>query len=259
MNNNLIIYFSFLFVFNFSAQAQVKDNLKNDIKNLFEVGGEVYTAPLNFDKNDWINFSATIGATVGAYFLDDEVRKFAQENRTKFLDEIAVYDDYYLYLGTASFAATYLYGLIGKNDYMRELGLQIGEAMLYAGVTTLAIKISLGRSRPFRNEGNSEFDVFQFDDSKYSFSSGHSSLAFAFSTVAAEQIDNFFWKAAWMTAAALVASGRIYQDVHWFSDVVMGASIGYFIGRLVVSYHKKEQQLPNEVIPPPIINFTITL
>ena len=248
----------FVFLFHFNSAAQVKEHLTNDIKHFFNVGGEIYSAPLNYDKQDWLNFSSVLGLTTASYFADETVRAFVQKHRADFLNSAASMDDYFFYFSAAAMTTSYLYGLIGKDNYARNLGLQLGEAMFYTGVTTFLFKVSFGRSRPYRNEGNHEFDFFQFDDSKQSFASGHAAISFAFSTVVAGQKESFFWKAAWMTAAGLVASARIYNDKHWLSDVIMGSSIGYFFGRFVVDAHKNELQSPTEIIPLPIINLSIS-
>jgi hypothetical protein len=40
--------------------------------------------------------------------------------------------------------------------------------------------------------------------------------------------------------ASLTAYQRIYSDVHWFSDVLLGAALGTFIGLKIVGLHDKE-------------------
>jgi hypothetical protein len=73
----------------------------------------------------------------------------------------------------------------------------------------------------------------QFNTDQTSFPSGHATLAFAFSSVMANYLDNAYWKIGWYSIAALVGTARIYHDKHWLSDVVMGSAIGYFIGDYV--------------------------
>ena len=86
---------------------------------------------------------------------------------------------------------------------------------------------------------------FSVADDRVSFPSGHSTLAFAFSTVMAHQVNNIFWKVGWFSAAGLVSYARMYHDQHWFSDVLIGGAIGYFTGRFVVNHplNNKEEQL----------------
>jgi len=45
------------------------------------------------------------------------------------------------------------------------------------------------------------------------------------------------------SVAAFVALSRMEKNVHYLSDVVMGATIGYIVGRTVVRGSDKERQL----------------
>ncbi len=59
----------------------------------------------------------------------------------------------------------------------------------------------------------------------------------------ANEIDNFFWKIGWYSLAGLVGYARIYHNQHWFSDVLMGAAIGYFSGEFVNNHSSNENEL----------------
>ncbi|HLW07688.1 MAG TPA: phosphatase PAP2 family protein, partial [Marinilabiliaceae bacterium] len=79
-------------------------------------------------------------------------------------------------------------------------------------------------------------------DSYKSLPSGHASLAFAVFTPFAENYSR------WLYAIPIsVAFGRVYQNKHWFSDVVVGSSIGFISGWLF-THNKNVQLLPNGVI-----------
>jgi membrane-associated phospholipid phosphatase len=58
-------------------------------------------------------------------------------------------------------------------------------------------------------------------------------LAFAYSTVIANEVDNVFWKLGRYAATGLVGYSRIYHNQHWFSDVFMSAVLGYFSGKFI--------------------------
>ncbi|MFW6269745.1 MAG: phosphatase PAP2 family protein, partial [Bacillota bacterium] len=62
-----------------------------------------------------------------------------------------------------------------------------------------------------------------------SFPSGHATGSFATATVLANHYPEL-GKFAY-TWASLVAISRMYEDAHWFSDVVVGSAIGYFTAR----------------------------
>jgi membrane-associated phospholipid phosphatase len=133
----------------------------------------------------------------------------------------------------ASIIGFYGYGLIDNNNEVRKLAVKLTEATLFATSITLITKTVIGRARPYKQDNQYYTNPFTFDNDYNSFPSGHTTLAFAYSTVMANEIDNIFWKIGWYTAAGLVGYSRIYHNQHWFSDVLMGAAIGYFSGEFV--------------------------
>lgn len=80
------------------------------------------------------------------------------------------------------------------------------------------MKFSIGRPRPGESEN------------RQSFPSGHSAVSFATATSLTYA---YGWKAAVITypLATFVAATRVAKNTHWFSDVVAGAFIGYWVGR----------------------------
>jgi membrane-associated phospholipid phosphatase len=84
------------------------------------------------------------------------------------------------------------------------------------------LKIVSKRMRPDRASNNS-------------FPSGHTATAF----VAAEFLNQEYgYKSVWIsvggyTVATLVGAGRIFNNRHWFSDVLAGAGIGVFSVKMV--------------------------
>jgi membrane-associated phospholipid phosphatase len=232
----LSLFVSILFMSSVSS-AQVFDNVGSDIGDFLKVGGSVFSAPFHFDSGDWTNFSITTAAVGGGFFLDNTARKYSQEDHTNFKNDLFDIDQYYK-TQTAVIATAGIYGigLITNNDKIRKVGLQLGETLIYAGVVTVTLKSLIGRSRPYTQRGHSDLHPFSVSDDKVSFPSGHATVAFAFSTVMAHQVDNIFWKVGWFGAAGLVCYARMYHDRHWVSDVIMGGAIGYFVGRLVVNH-----------------------
>lgn len=73
-----------------------------------------------------------------------------------------------------------------------------------------------------------------------SFCSGHTSSAFSIATVFAEQYkDSPYVPAVAYGLATLAGLSRIYDNKHWASDAFVGAALGYFIGKSVVSLHRE--------------------
>jgi membrane-associated phospholipid phosphatase len=115
-------------------------------------------------------------------------------------------------------------GLIAGNDRISMAGVRISSAVLLAGGAVGAIKIAVGRSRPYQTDHPWQFKPFNIRDA--SFPSGHSAVAFALATSISDEVHR-----TWATVPLyVVASGtglsRLNDDKHWFSDVVAGTILG---------------------------------
>lgn len=223
---------------------------KDDAKNFFHTGSDLFSFTSRYDKNDWITFSSTIAATSAGFILDKPIKDFSQANKTPFLSALFEIDKYYqLETMSLSFVALYGYGWASNKQQPRELGLRLMESTVYASLINLTTKILLGRSRPYLEKGNFDFSPLNINFDTTSLPSLHATAAFAYSTVMAAEYNNFFWKALWFTAAGLVGGARIYHNVHWFSDVLLGAAIGYFVGDFVNNHHTNKALSNSQPLP----------
>lgn len=244
------IYFCFLFVFVFNSGlfSQTIDSksdpsntipsFKDDITSAYNTGVRLISAPSDFDIKDWITLGSVAALTSAGFFFDKENREFWQRNKTKTLNDISEVGRIY---GEISYAAIlsgslYLGGKIFKSKDVSVTGRMLIEGLLYAGLTTTIIKFTTGRSRPYMNEGNFNFNFFQTTNDYLSFPSGHSTVAFTLSSILSQRINNTYASVGLYSLAFLTLWQRMYSDNHWLSDVILGASIGYFIGKAVVKF-----------------------
>ncbi|NWF50937.1 MAG: phosphatase PAP2 family protein [Ignavibacteriaceae bacterium] len=251
-------YFLFFLITLTSAFPQ-RENRFNDF---FTVGKDLIKAPGNFNKDDAAISIGVAGLTAAASLLDPELKSFSQSNKTDFLDAIFGIDEYYhIETMAISTAGLFIYGAVSKDNDLTNLGLRLSEATIYTGAATLMIKVLTGRTRPSSSNDNLEFNPINFSWEQTSFPSGHSSLAFSFSTVMAFEKDGFFWRAGWYSLAFLTSIARVYNNAHWFSDIVFGAMLGYFIGKFVSEHHtnKISNQWTNPQTTFPLINFRYSL
>lgn len=146
-------------------------------------------------------------------------------------------------IAVATGPIVYLAGRATGQYDLTATGLAITEAVLTAGITTTAIKVVVGRARPYVSEGRpGVFHPFRLssEGASGSFPSGHASSAFAVATVLSEQAALAGGRRAAVVppvaygVATLVAVSRVYHDAHWASDVVAGSAIGIASGLLVV-------------------------
>ena len=121
--------------------------------------------------------------------------------------------------------------LIIGLDRLRE-GVAASMHMLAAGALGLIIykllKRKLVRERPFVSFENIECAMPPLD--RYSFPSGHTLHAVLFTTIAVGYAPELTFLL--VPFALLVAASRVFLGLHYPSDVMVGAVLGWFIARL---------------------------
>jgi len=94
--------------------------------------------------------------------------------------------------GLALSGVLYLSGQIVQEPELRKTGVMLAEALFLNGLTTEVLKVVIGRSRPYGNDGNFDLDFFRIIDEDNSLPSGHTSTAFTIATVLSQRIDNTY-------------------------------------------------------------------
>lgn len=236
----LLIFFSLA-----SLDAQTKDTgifktIWSDVKISVNDGICTYTSPVRFNSTDWIKAGATIFTTAAFMSLDKDIRKEFLKNHNDTKDKIADAGNVYGNLITPVVVGggIYSYGLFFKDDYSRETGRMLIEAVIFSGIITDVTKVIAGRSRPYTERGPYFYNMFTFNEGSLSFPSGHTTVAFAMSSVLANRIKNIYASIGLYTFSSVTALSRIYSDKHWASDVVLASAIGYFVGDYISSDKK---------------------
>lgn len=174
--------------------------------------------PASFKVAHFIAPSVLIGYGFAAVYdhgalkeLDLSTKAELQEDHPKFAYHV---DDYIQFAPTIAVYGLNLAGIKGRHNLFDASMLYVTSATIM-GLSTHFVKRGVHRSRP--------------DDSGYnSFPSGHTASAFA----AAEFLyQEFKYKSPWIGYAGYfvaTATGtlRMYNNKHWFSDVVAGAGFG---------------------------------
>ncbi len=147
-------------------------------------------------------------------------------------------------LGGPAVSASLAIGLFVSGRFVKEgrfraatYDLAVG-TVLDAGYFQL-VKVAVGRERPDRSNNQS-------------FPSGHTSHAFMFATIAQK---HYGWKlgAPLYAFAGFVGYSRLNKDVHWLSDVLAGATLGYISGITVVRQDHKPVPGRRTVMVAPIL------
>ncbi len=239
--------------------AQSFEIFKNDFLRGLNDGKEIISFPFENSKVFLENTGIALAATGAAFLLDDQIRTFAGKNQNSLNNNIFKIDSYY---GNAysGFIAVGIYGagFITGNEKIRIAGLNGISSLVYATIVTQVLKYSIGRYRPYNNKGSFSFSPFKFDNDNFSLPSGHTTAAFALSTAIAESFDNDYISVFSYGVATLTAAARIYHDQHWLSDTVLGAAIGYGIGKFISNNESNDSNF-SFILLPDRITFALNL
>jgi len=236
----LIIFFSWksqlLAINNTLFEINDKNFLLYDVQylqNPHRYTGIDYSLNRNLD-NDLLLFSLV----TSSFFLDKTIRDYFQNHLykgTNFFTEVLK--------GAGEPNVLYYFFMIERqssrviqdNYVLETMELSI-QSLCVTEVLTVATKKISKRSRP-RNNAD---DPFDFGYSGDSFFSGHSSGAWSYLTViASRHPETKFYTYGF---ACLVSISRLYEDAHWSSDALVGAIVGFNIGKLTVEVSKKQLQ-----------------
>ncbi|HPW17570.1 MAG TPA: phosphatase PAP2 family protein [Candidatus Aminicenantes bacterium] len=138
-----------------------------------------------------------------------------------------------------------------RAEWSRALTVSVMFAEAYAvmGGVTYLTKTAVARKRPYLyNTGlTPEERLEALDDPKASFFSGHAAAAFAAAAFLSKVFTDIHGPSAWSTLvwasslslAAYTGFARVKAGVHFPSDAIAGAAVGFAIGYLVPVLHKK--------------------
>jgi len=220
-----------------------------------------------FTRNDAITAGILGISTVAAFPLDKIFASYARGSiqERRFARRVAVIVEEVAVPGAFIIGAS-LYGVgrLTNNDEMADLGLHGSEAVLVGLALTGGIKILAGRARPYLGHDDPHsFGLLRgWKNHDYtSFPSGHTLIAFAAASAVTEETRRYWPDAVWVVGAAmyggaaLVGWSRMFDDMHWMSDVVVGGAIGIFSGRKIVRYHHTH---PNNSVDDWLLGVSIT-
>ncbi len=242
------IIFLLLLILNPAVYSQVDSS--NHIPfytQTFEDGKALATQPLRWKTKDWLTLGGVAAGTYLAYsFTDEEVHQYFSDRpelKEKTIFKISKMYGEPLISGVIAGGLS-LYAYTQKDEEAAQIAFEIVESVVYSLSLNVAIKTFVGRSRPFREEGNHKFKLINLDYETTAFPSGHSTVAFSLSSVLAAHTENYFYKTLLFAPAFLTATQRLVQDQHWSSDVIAGSAIGFFIGNYLVSRHRDRDYFP---------------
>ncbi len=241
------IFLALLFIFplqHLKAQSEIFPSYsykvdKDYIKSYWTVAKKIPTGPARWKTGEWIAFSGIVVGGAIIYAFDDEIRKWIQRNPTHAKENVSEY--FFEPWGSGLYPAFllggfYIYGLAAKDNRARQVALGGAQAFIMTGLTTQIIKHLTHRHRPDQDDpANPRLWEGPFTGWDYTaFPSGHTSTAFALASLISSVYKDKIWVAILSyTIATGVAWSRVYDNKHWPTDVLIGAALGFAIGKTV--------------------------
>jgi membrane-associated phospholipid phosphatase len=210
----------------------------SDVGDAFDGSVHVFSRPLYWQGDDWLNFGYVIAGAAALSLIDKDVRGLFQRNQSKTGDDLAKIGEFYGEPLTVVFitGSIYLFGNIADNSWARETAIIMTAALLPGGIYQTSAKISAGRARPYLDLGNYYFDPFRMEEDYYSFVSGHTLVAMTTSLVLAGRINNSIAKGLFYSLGAFAGLSRLYSDNHWLSDVALGGVLAAAVSQSAATW-----------------------
>jgi hypothetical protein len=232
-----------------NGEQSILEKLGEDGMLFLEDAGSYFTAPLRFSGSDWFLTAGVAGGTMGLMAIDEDMKELlGSENQQTLNDDFWDIPTSYGIVAYANAFSLVLYtgGLASGSDDLRRTGRLLFESLSYSGITVMALRYTFGRSRPYPGNSPWDFNWFETSNEIQSFPSGHTTVAFAMSTVLAEEIGGIWARIAFYGMATMTGYARVRNNQHWFSDVVAGAGLGLLSGFHVINREREREGLADQ-------------
>ncbi|MFD2514797.1 phosphatase PAP2 family protein [Pontibacter locisalis] len=198
--------------------------------------------------------TALIAAGVGFWtvtflLFDEPVQKFSQHYRSTLTDHIVKVVEPlgrqgYLMPAAGVVVAS---GMLLRDEKLQKVGIVSVGSILVNAAATSTLKRSFGRHRPDVSPENDRFDGPFRNTQHNSLPSSHTSTAFTVATsVATVYREHKLIPPLAYGVATLVGLSRVHDNVHWATDVMKGAAVGYLSAKGVnYLYELANQRLMN--------------
>ena len=178
------------------------------------------SSPWTTEARPWVIGGTSLTAALlltRKYTVDPVQKEFSENKPLGKLSPIGDYGGQFIPNALYSLGMASAYWFTGKDQYGR-YGWIMMKASLYAVTTSTLLKVTVQEPRP-----NDKSDT-------KSFPSGHTTAAFAFSSVVLAEHGLYPYGLAAMSLATLTGFSRINDNKHYLHDVVAGATIGMAFG-----------------------------
>jgi hypothetical protein len=215
--------------------ASRRSALKQLPLNILKDQTPIWTSPVRVRPHD-VLWLLPLGAATGITLATDtDTMRDLSHDRS--FNKNSVNASNYLLGGEISVPVV-LFGvsLLNNNAHAHETGILSGEALADAVVVEEVSKIILRRERPLYNNAAGDFFASNVVTNG-SFPSSHSTLAWSVAAVVAGEYPSRWVQFGAYTTATGVSLMRVLGQEHFPTDVLIGATAGWLIGRYVLKKH----------------------
>lgn len=212
------------------------------LKSYFTDLDDFLLRPFKWDRKQMIMATVVTATGLGLYFHDEPVRDFFVKQNSDFLKDSDKWFFDPLGIGLYMAPVACIMYFAGE-ERAKGTSLAVVKAYGYGAGTAVSLKYLLQRARPTHfDPPNPYYWDGLFGKWKYNaFPSGHATLSFAMATVIALEYKETIWvPLLCYSLATMVSLSRIQNEKHWPSDVLIGAALGYGVGKFVHRTSKHE-------------------
>jgi membrane-associated phospholipid phosphatase len=190
----------------------------------------IWTAPVHVKKKDALWLLPLGGATAALIATDSTVARHVQSH-PNMQSTSSTISNAGLALALGAAGGTYLWGASTSDQHKRETGFLAMESVVDTLAVSEVMKQSFRRQRPLQNTNG------PFLDDGSGFPSGHAMISFGIASVFAHEYPTVPVEVLAYGTATAVSVARVGALKHFPSDVAIGGTVGYLIGRYVYRAH----------------------
>src|SRR5215510_7401127 len=212
-----------------SETASTPSTIRRIATNFWSDQKAVWTSPLHINRENAKWWGVFAGTTAALIPVDERLSNSQANTSTQisFSKNVSQIGAVYTTLPLAG--ALYFYGRKKNDAKAREVGVLGAEALLDSAIIVQILKLGFGRERPDEPGSNGRF--FKGKDS---FPSGHAIETWAFASVIShEYAPSKIVPIVTYGLAAAVSASRMTGRRHYPSDILVGGTMGWFIGKYV--------------------------
>ncbi|MGB8376433.1 MAG: phosphatase PAP2 family protein [Salegentibacter sp.] len=228
--------------------ASISKKLRYDRKSLGGGFKKTYARPLHWQKKEMMAALLIFSGVAVLFSFDEEFSRWFRKQE-KYIPQPV--KDFGWYYGSPEInyplnLALYLFGIMTENESFRRTGIRLLTAASAAGLVQTISKKTIGRARPYKEEGKASFQPFTNRQDYYSFPSGHSILSFTTGYAISKESQDPILKLAIMTVASIAPASRLWAGAHWLTDVYLSLALSLSAVESVDSYLNNERNYLEE-------------